>query len=1269
MEALEAIRKINFDDAFPSSTKKKGKVTKIIKDAPQSDPENDNVVIRNEPIEAELSDENIQEVCNCSFNSQKARVADKSGKGFIQIITITQYINNPILQQEINSGKKKLVCDNGNILIKVEPEKIKSYFKHKTETIDNKMSDWHIEWQSRFENTEVPIGRRTADVVVNQTVLEFQHSPVKFENVKQRSHDYVMEGYTCHWIVDCNDNLDVIEGHDSYHITFRGDAWRYKSFMSQDHIYLNNDEMIYRIDPRNVKNNMIEVMDQKTEKEFIEAIEKNENIFVNNVKGNAIYLNQRGAGCGKTYESIQLMNDDPRFSHKDTFIYLTKMHSAKDVVFNEIKEQAERGALPNLSFDDTGGNDLGVTGTKQYYISYTNLKTEKQNTIIIGTIDSFVWAIGDKNASGKDYFKAILKSIKDGCVNVNKNGTIRYAQTTTKINKKCLIIIDEAQDLGPEYIEAFNEIVKVTSVDIYVIGDKLQSILGEHNIYTFLEKGTLSTPIIRSNGKNHVIRFHNDHFKDFVNSIIDFKKYDLPPVEKICDLPKCRYKHEANIPYTLFEIPEIMSNSTSPTINNKNINKLIEDLIKYMIIEIDKYNYLPKNFMFIIPFPGKSPLAPQLEARLQGFWIDKFNDASYQKKVLLKDDYWKNNINDKYYKYVYLHKSEEGQSINLKESENASRILSIHASKGNGCEVVFLLGISEYTCARFSHVKGNLQYDSLLHVAITRQKKSLYIGLEKNNDDIWNRFHRKYDIAEDESIEPHINITITNKYENVVDSIYENDDIFSLIDNDIIVPNKYENVILENNKSTDMEIKNIIDWGHHTIRAKVFYYNIMANIVENEQMDKGIEKWDQMRTVLHKISKLPVCKYAYDEYYKILKTRKNDNDRNIKNDNLETVMPVMMFKSIQENPKHYKYSLLITDIMEHIKQKITQALKIQKMPILCPLETTILLHMMDIFLDGIYGEISIIDIYSIMYCYDECSNSLDDNHTIENECLCRDIFFEGNGSNIKTTYTEIRKSIQNHYEKVEQTKELYKNYSKCISKISTKSDKFTYNVYHKAYFFERNANFAIIRQYPIIAYNDEYIVYIMIIPQLNKLNLKRTLLSVILSNFLLKNCDTCSENYTRYSEKKVAVCILTLDSMKPLFIDINLEKKDETIKTCIYKYLIAQYSSHHKALFDLYKYSKDNKPHEKDSLTFMCEKLAHKKYDRMPQYIKIYFADIKNEINEKKKAKDFKNLKDDILKKVNDRETFLTEIGSYLDKAAKEFLEIVDKDAVSDVDY
>jgi hypothetical protein len=53
----------------------------------------------------------------------------------------------------------------------------------------------------------------------------------------------------------------------------------------------------------------------------------------------AIEICQRGAGCGKTYESIQLIRADSKFSEKSFLIYLTKQHSAKTVIKAEHDDQ------------------------------------------------------------------------------------------------------------------------------------------------------------------------------------------------------------------------------------------------------------------------------------------------------------------------------------------------------------------------------------------------------------------------------------------------------------------------------------------------------------------------------------------------------------------------------------------------------------------------------------------------------------------------------------------------------------------------------------------------------------------------------------------------------------------------------------------------------------------------------------------------------------------------------------------------------------------
>ena len=76
--------------------------------------------------------------------------------------------------------------------------------------------------------------------------------------------------------------------------------------------------------------------------------------------------------------------------------------------------------------------------------------------------------------------------------------------------------------------------------------------------------------------------------------------------------------------------------------------------------------------------------------------------------------------------YVQLHKSENGISINLSESEMKTRIVSNVTSKGDGRNVAFCLNINERTLKLVSGNKMGLRYESHLHVPITRGIRKVY---------------------------------------------------------------------------------------------------------------------------------------------------------------------------------------------------------------------------------------------------------------------------------------------------------------------------------------------------------------------------------------------------------------------------------------------------------------------------------------------------------------------------------------------------------------
>ena len=1176
-------------------------------------------------------------LCNCNFNSSFAYIINNINDEPKYKIHISDYLANEQLKNDINQNKKILVCSNKNILIKYESDITQSYFKHKCT-----MTDWHKNWQDNFEITEKHIGKRIADAVVGNNVIEFQHSYILENEVLERGMDYKSNGYDIIWIVDANNSVKISDKiGDIYLIHFIKDFWKYANFISNEYIYLNINNHIFRIKPTQVKSNMIDVKEYKIDQDFILSLKNNNNIWDNSeIIQCTLYHNQRGAGCGKTYESIQLLNNNNIFKDKNLFIYLTKMHSAKEVIYNELMEQYNRGILDNINIDE----DIENISGKQYKITYLNKITNTECCLIIGTIDSFMFAIGDKQNRNNDYIAGIVKSIKDGYVNTQKNGSVRYSSDYIKLNKKCLIIIDEAQDLGPEYIEAVCSIMRNTYIDTYIIGDKLQSIWGEHNIHTFLEYNDLPNIIIKRNtGINHVMRFHNIQFQDFVNNIIDFEKYNLPQIEKICDLEQCKYKHENEIkPYNIFEMKTIYADETDIV----KVEKLVEKIINYMDQEISNYNYLPNNFMFIFPTLSRNYLANRLESRLQEFWINKFNNKDYQDNVLVKNIYWKDKINESYYKYVYLHKSDEGKSINLKESENATRILSIHASKGNGSEVVFLFGLTEYALKLFSKDKCNLVYDSLLHVALTRQKKSLYIGIVNNGDDIYNKFN-KFNIETDVDIQPRIeDIKINNKYQKIIDYSINTNNIFTNIDKLYIKPYNYESLIPKID-----DTKNIIEWGHHIIRYYVFLYYIKLNIYNNEIIDSDSNPVKQFITILYKISKLSVSNYLHKDYYKYIEK----NLGNIEQKKNAKEIPILIFRA-NENTKYNKYKTTITDFICSIQNKINNSLKKNKLPLLCPLEIVILYYIIKIYDDGIYSDLTIMDIYSIIYCYDECYNSVKEPHDIY-KCLCKNKFNENNNNN--DIYKEMRESIKNHFEKTKQIEQQYLNYKDYLIKNLDEPLKFKYNIFHLVIYGDKHDNFKIINEYVIIANSDKYVIHFIITPQFNKLNFNNIMFNGIMNKYLLLNSCHTHLNFDRYNNKEIITCIFTLESIQPIFINFNVNKNDNIIKENIKSYLINEYQNKHNIIYDFYQYCKTHKPNEvkQNSILYTYEQIIARK--SIPKYIEDYFYDINKKIDICKEEKQTKKyIEDNVLNKVNDQDIFLNDINDYLIKSVNVFLKI-----------
>ena len=115
------------------------------------------------------------------------------------------------------------VCGEKLIIKAVDSLSIKPHFAHKkgTECLDtwqHDMSEWHYNWQCLFpeEFREVVVEedgiKHRADVLINDYVIEFQHSPITAVEIEERNTFYLNCGYKVIWVFDAQNKVKNIYG-------------------------------------------------------------------------------------------------------------------------------------------------------------------------------------------------------------------------------------------------------------------------------------------------------------------------------------------------------------------------------------------------------------------------------------------------------------------------------------------------------------------------------------------------------------------------------------------------------------------------------------------------------------------------------------------------------------------------------------------------------------------------------------------------------------------------------------------------------------------------------------------------------------------------------------------------------------------------------------------------------------------------------------------------------------------------------------------------
>lgn len=739
-------------------------------------------------LENHLNRKYTCEKCNVNFETQYAYINNKD-------IHINDYLKNNV--------PGKLKCRLGHELIPVNGVKNKKHFRHKNpgDTGGNPMTEWHCRWQGYFPVTEIDFKKvygqirdRRADIYieVHDLIIEIQHSNIKCEDVVCRHMDYALHNKEMIWVIDGNTNdIELDELTDGYLIIFSKD-WKYKSFQNKNEfILLDIQDKIFKIPVRKITTKMIKVKEYKSIEEIIDNLLNNPlNVWDLWEDDNSCECNltlwQKGAGNGKTYGLWKEIIENP---DKETFFILLTKHSEKEVIIEELKDQAMRNEfhiVNEIKHEDEWIKGIGNRGDNdpaQYEIKYIHINNCREVTIIIATVDSFYCNITKMEKNRSDPFSTLVPNfLSDYEIKINKGtGAFEFAGRTRYLNKKTSLWFDEAEDLKTIHIEALTKLMLTYNVDVGAVGDILQSLKYEDNLFT--ELFSIEIPninIIRPQHENNNKRIKVKGMSNEINKICEkgFDKYNLPTIT-VTGNDNISIEDTLEEVYKPFEVIRMHTaniiRANQPI--NDNLNNFCDLIIKKFYKEIYENMYLPHNFNVISPILKARTELIELKSKLEDMWIKIFDDEEYLNKLNAHDPeskYWKDNNHNNiegFVEYVQLHKSEDGRAISLKESRYKTRIVSTVTSRGDGREVCFILNVTENSLKLVSGNKKGLRYESHLHVPLTRAKRKTYFHLTENGDDIHKRFSKVDDVYYIPKIKKNIKIDDLLNYTNDADII------------------------------------------------------------------------------------------------------------------------------------------------------------------------------------------------------------------------------------------------------------------------------------------------------------------------------------------------------------------------------------------------------------------------------------------------------------------------------------------------------------------
>lgn len=1131
---------------------------------------------------------------------------------------------------------------------------------------------WHAAWQAHFESKETtfypsdgrcqfPSGRRfrIADAIRHDgCTIEFQSSPIARTEVQSRQVDYGLcnKGLPIIWVINGGGDhpvTTVSRSDGSVNLNFSAARWKYESFLTYDVVYVHlgdiSSGIVHKVHTHRIKADGVSAGPGVAPARFIEWLKTGGTDPFDGQPtppNPTIHVAQKGAGNGKTYSLVQL-TINPRFRHIRTFIFLTKQHSAVHVIRQEIIAQRNRGLLKDIEFGDEV-----VHGNKRV-LPFRATKGKDMELgwreIVTGTFDSFVYALAHTpNESTVDKFLQMVRSLLDGQTQVDhRTGRMHWAGAR-KLNNSVMFVGDEMQDLHPAYAKAMVRLTREFSADLFAVGDRMQSILIENNAFTFFAEDMESDDSVvvdKSEPMNKCRRFCDPRLVEFVNSIVDFGGFCLPEIEAANPLANPPLRS----PLTIIQGETVYAD----TCDSDLVFREAENIMVHYREEVEERGRRPNDFIIVTPFVHNNPLVEALHQLIREYWVDRKGTDEYQH-------------------YSFFHKSEVGNSIDLRESDECTRIVSVHSAKGDGRPVAFVIGLSESALRVYSNKTNDLVYNSILNVALTRMEEQLYVRLEPTGDD----FHRRCARFQNGSgqsfgIEPlfHVKETLrlagdllsidtASVFDKYKSMIFDRSEQYKVNIDDLVKSrsgSKAEQATTGGESAT--RTKRVIDMKHHNFRYAAMVVASFLKIIQMQRCKDGLKH--QLLVMLRKVSTATVCVCDTSRHYwTLLKEKKSERQRTI---------PLRRYRGSRAKKGAYdKLFQQLLDTVLNVKTYLRALLNmvqpqyphgargLDKLDPLGPLEFLVLYHIIEVHHNGRYTALPISDLY--------------------------DLFF----IEYQTRESGWSSYVAEHYRAVDRMSALWERFFRDNGDMSI--------LYGHTVALDSSMSSELCVRCPMtfIAYQEgKKAVNIVLKPQFNTLNFHETLFENVFASYVLRHPRRGSHprerslNYTKFaSVSEGHSCVLTLDLPDPYYMRFRdretgadlVSEHAIHIKQTLRELMKSYYNDEMSAVVDWYGYALKKAKNEalmesggSNPTAKTMIKRVLKAYDRVtekrqnPAFVREALSIIDARVSDmsKKEGRNF-------LRSYDDSDALKTYLTGRVDRVVDDFFEHSESDSQSD---